>query len=98
MTGKIGLALGSGAARGWAHIGVLRALAEMGIEPDIIAGTSMGACVGAAYLIDRLDDMRDWAGKMGLIGRPDQRCTKRVAAGFAMGDWLLARNARTGCA
>jgi len=68
MPGKIGLALGSGAARGWAHIGVLRALAEMGIEPDIVAGTSMGACVGAAYLVDRLDDMRDWAGKMGLIG------------------------------
>jgi len=68
MTGKIGLALGSGAARGWAHIGVLRALAEMGVEPDIVAGTSMGACVGAAYLVDRLDDMREWARKMGLIG------------------------------
>lgn len=68
MAPKIGLALGSGAARGWAHIGVLRGLAEMGIEPDLIAGTSMGACVGAAHLVDRLDDMRDWADRMGLIG------------------------------
>lgn len=68
MSRRIGLALGAGAARGWAHIGVLRALAQMGIEPDVVAGTSMGACVGAAYLIDRLDDMRDWAGRMGLIG------------------------------
>lgn len=57
---RIGLALGSGAARGWAHIGVIRALAEMGIEPDIVAGSSIGAFVGAAYASDRLDKLEDW--------------------------------------
>lgn len=52
---RIGLALGSGAARGWAHIGVLRTLAEAGITPDIVAGASIGAAVGAAYCAGRLD-------------------------------------------
>lgn len=65
---KIGLALGSGAARGWAHIGVLRALEEIGIEPDIICGTSIGAAVGAAYLTDQLDELQAWAQKMGWLG------------------------------
>jgi NTE family protein len=46
---KIGLALGTGAARGICHIGVIKALLEEGIVPDFIAGTSMGALVGAAY-------------------------------------------------
>lgn len=45
----IGLALGSGSARGWAHIGVIRALEEAGIAPDVVAGTSIGALVGAIY-------------------------------------------------
>jgi len=44
----LGLALGGGVARGWAHIGAMRALIEAGIKPDIIAGTSIGAIVGAA--------------------------------------------------
>jgi NTE family protein len=65
---KIGLALGSGAARGWAHIGVLRALEEIGIKPDIICGTSIGAAVGAAYLTDQLDELQAWAQKMGWLG------------------------------
>ena len=43
---RVGLALGAGCARGWAHIGVLRALNEAGIYPDIVAGTSIGAVVG----------------------------------------------------
>jgi NTE family protein len=65
---KIGLALGSGAARGWAHIGVLRALDELGIEPDIVCGTSIGAAVGAAYLTGQLDELQSWAQNMGLLG------------------------------
>ncbi len=56
----IGLALGSGSARGWAHIGVIRALAEMGIVPDVVAGSSIGAFVGAAYASDQLDHLEDW--------------------------------------
>ena len=58
---KIGLALGGGVARGFAHIGALRALNKAGIFPDIIAGTSIGAVVGAAYLAGKLDVMEDWA-------------------------------------
>lgn len=59
--GKIGLALGGGAARGWAHIGVLRALVEAGIKPDIIAGTSIGAVVGGCYAAGQLDELEKFA-------------------------------------
>jgi len=52
---KIGLALGSGSARGLAHIGVIRAIEEAGIRVDVVAGTSIGALVGAAYASGRLD-------------------------------------------
>ncbi|MCU0954710.1 MAG: patatin-like phospholipase family protein [Hyphomicrobium sp.] len=58
---KIGLALGGGAARGWAHIGVLRALIAAGIKPDIVVGTSIGAVVGGCHLAGRLDDLEDFA-------------------------------------
>ena len=57
----IGLALGSGAARGWSHIGVLRELAAHGVHPDIIAGTSIGAVVGGCYAADRLDQIEAFA-------------------------------------
>src|SRR5689334_11397214 len=60
---RIGLALGSGSARGWSHIGVIEALAEAGIEPDIVCGTSIGALVGAAYVAGRLTELRQWAEK-----------------------------------
>lgn len=56
----IGLALGGGSARGWAHIGVIRALAEAGIEPDLVCGTSIGALVGAAYVGGELDRLETW--------------------------------------
>jgi len=58
---QIGLALGSGAARGWAHIGIIEALLDAGIEPKIVCGSSMGALVGAAYVAGRLTNLRDWA-------------------------------------
>jgi len=58
---KIGLALGGGAARGWAHIGVLRALHKAGIKPDIIAGTSIGAVVGACEIAGQLDELETFA-------------------------------------
>lgn len=58
---KIGLALGGGVAKGWAHIGVVRAMIRAGIEPDIIAGTSVGAVVGGAYLAGQLDVLENWA-------------------------------------
>lgn len=58
---KVALALGGGAARGWAHIGVLRALDEEGIEVGMIAGTSIGALVGGCYLAGKLDELEAFA-------------------------------------
>lgn len=58
---RIALALGGGAARGWAHIGVLRALDEAGIEIAMIAGTSIGALVGGCYLAGKLDELEEFA-------------------------------------
>lgn len=58
---RIGLALGSGVARGFAHIGVIRALTARGIEADVVAGTSIGALVGAAHAAGKLDALEEWA-------------------------------------
>jgi NTE family protein len=58
---RIGLALGAGSARGWAHIGVIRALQDAGIQPALVCGTSMGALVGAVYANGDLDWLEDWA-------------------------------------
>lgn len=57
----IGLALGGGAARGFAHIGVIRTLAAHGIVPDVIVGTSIGAVVGGCYAAGQLDNLETWA-------------------------------------
>ena len=56
----IGLALGSGSSRGWAHIGILRSLAEIGIEAQIICGCSIGAMIGATYAAGNTDKLEDW--------------------------------------
>lgn len=61
---KIGLALGSGAARGWAHIGVIKRLQQLGIEPDIVCGTSIGALVGAAYVSGNINKLDDWVNQL----------------------------------
>jgi len=58
---RIGVALGGGGARGWAHIGVLRTLERAGFKPDIVAGTSIGAIVGGAYAAGRLDQLEAFA-------------------------------------
>lgn len=57
---KVGLALGSGASRGWSHIGIIKALAREDIKPDIVCGTSVGAMVGAAWLGGNLEKLEDW--------------------------------------
>jgi NTE family protein len=57
---RIGLALGSGAARGWAHIGAIRALEERGVKPDMVCGSSIGALVGAFYASGELDKLETW--------------------------------------
>src|SRR5262245_44244641 len=69
---KIGLALGGGSARGWAHIGVLRALNEAGIHPDIVAGTSIGAVVGGCYV----------AGELSALEKFARELTRRKVLGF----------------
>lgn len=57
---KIGLALGSGASRGWAHIGVIQALEEMDIQIDVVSGCSIGSYVGAAYASGKLPELAEW--------------------------------------
>jgi NTE family protein len=69
---KIGLALGGGSARGWAHIGVLKVLHDAGIQPDIIAGTSIGAVVGGCYV----------AGELAALERFACQLTRRKVLGF----------------
>ncbi len=56
----IGLALGGGAARGFAHIGILKTLLANGIVPDVVVGTSIGAVVGGAYAAGQLETLEDW--------------------------------------
>ncbi|MEG9862486.1 MAG: patatin-like phospholipase family protein [Parvularculales bacterium] len=58
---KIGLALGSGIARGWAHIGVIHALEEAGYKADVLAGTSIGAVVGGCHQAGKLDELEQFA-------------------------------------
>jgi NTE family protein len=57
---KIGLALGSGSSRGWSHIGVISALNDQGIKPDIVCGTSIGSLVGASYVSNSLEKLEEW--------------------------------------
>jgi NTE family protein len=64
---SVGLVLGGGAALGFAHIGVIRALLASGIVPEVIAGTSMGAVVGGCYAAGQLDAFESWA--RGLTAR-----------------------------
>lgn len=65
---RIGLALGSGSARGWSHIGAIRALERAGIVPDVVCGTSIGALVGAIYAAERLDWLQGWVSKLSWQG------------------------------
>ncbi len=86
---RIGLALGSGSARGWAHIGVLRALLEAGVTPDVVCGASVGAIVGAAYATGELDRFEAWVRSM------DRRKVMsymdfKLAGGMLKGERLVA--------
>ncbi len=76
---RIGLALGGGAARGWAHIGILRALEEMGVRPHVVTGCSIGAIVGAAHAAENLDSLESWVRSL----------RKRDVAGFFDIGWRL---------
>ncbi len=86
---RIGIALGGGGAKGWSHIGVLNALEHLGIRPSIIAGTSMGALVGAAYASNRLKKLEKWARPMtwkDVLGYLDISIS---GGGFIQGEKLL---------
>jgi NTE family protein len=90
---RIGLALGSGVARGWAHIGVLRALEREGIRPAILAGTSIGAVIGGLHLGGKLDEFEAWARSLNRLrlsrlfdfqfGHGGLIAGRRIAAAFS---------------
>jgi len=87
---SVGLVLGSGAARGFAHIGVIHALREHGIIPDIVVGTSMGALVGGCYANGQLEQLEVWARALTLrriIGYLDVR----IGSSGVIGGGRLAR-------
>lgn len=87
---KIGLALGSGSARGWAHIGVIRALEEMDIYPDIVTGSSIGSLVGAAYASNHLDTLESWVCELTWQDIITYMDISLLEGGFIRGDKLMA--------
>jgi len=87
----IGLALGGGAARGLAHIGIVRTLIAHGIVPNVVVGTSIGAVVGGAYATGQLDTLEEWARRLqprNLLGYLDIRLN---GSGLIGGDKLAAQ-------
>lgn len=85
---RVGLALGSGSARGWAHIGVIRALEEAGVRPEFVCGTSIGALVGAAYATGDLERLESWV--LGLqLGNVVGLADVGLGAGLLKGDRLM---------
>lgn len=92
---KIGLALSGGAARGWAHIGVVKTLVKNGVVPEVIAGTSIGALVGGVWAAGKLDELEDWVrsiNKRRILGLMDFRFGGAgLIAGGRLAD-LLVRN------
>jgi NTE family protein len=91
---RIGLALGAGGARGWAHIGVIRALADAGVKPDVVSGTSMGALVGAAYAAGELARLEGWAKSLGrkdVLGLMDFTLRGGLIRGVKLFDFFRAR-------
>ena len=87
----IGLALGGGAARGFAHIGIVKALVAHGIVPDVVVGTSIGAVVGGSYAAGQLDRLEQWARSLqprNILGYLDIRLN---GSGLIGGDKLAAQ-------
>jgi NTE family protein len=88
---RVGLALGSGSARGWAHIGVIRALEQAGICPDFVCGTSIGALVGAAYAAGELDRFEQWVLGLGIrevVGLMDVSLSSGLLKGERLMDFF----------
>jgi len=87
----IGLALGGGAARGFAHIGVIRALETHGIVPDVIVGTSIGAVVGGCYAAKEMDNLETWARTLTVRGVLGYLDISLSGSGLIGGGHLAAR-------
>lgn len=87
---RLGLVLGSGSARGWAHIGILQELEEAGIRPDIVVGSSIGALVGGAYVTGGLMRLADWALTFNRIDAL-RTLDLRIANGGLLGGGRLIR-------
>lgn len=85
---KLGLALGSGIARGWAHIGILRAMEEQGLRPDIVVGTSIGAVVGGAYVSGGMDALETWARSLSEVNFFRYLSFKMLGGGLFGGEKL----------
>jgi NTE family protein len=92
---SIGLALGGGAARGFAHIGVMRTLLANGIVPDVIVGTSIGAVVGGSYASNQLDGLESWARALTVRGVLGYLDISLSGAGLIRGGHLAKRLADT---
>ena len=91
----LALALGGGMARGFAHIGVLNVLERNGIRPSIVAGTSIGSVVGAAYLAGKLKDLEEWAlslNRFKIMSYLDLRVKSAGLIGGKRLDALLTEN------
>ncbi len=91
---RIGLALGSGSARGWSHIGVIRALERAGLVPDIVCGTSIGALVGAVYAAGELDRFEPWVQGLtwkSVLGLMDFRMGGGLIEGGKLLDFFRSR-------
>ncbi|RTZ73638.1 MAG: patatin [Gammaproteobacteria bacterium] len=78
-TPRIGLALGSGSSRGWSHIGIIKALEEIGVRPHVVTGCSIGSIVAAAHAAGNLNALEQWVTSL----------RKRDVAGFFDINWRL---------
>jgi len=88
---RIGLALGSGSARGWSHIGVIRALEAAGISPQVVCGTSIGALVGAAYAAGEIERLHGWVRTLrwqAVVSLIDLRMNGGLIAGGKLVDFF----------
>lgn len=96
---RIGLALGSGSARGWSHIGVINVLENAGIPADIVCGTSIGALVGAAYAAGELGRLETWVKNLtwqSVVGLLDVKLGGGLITGAKLLDFFRSQFADPG--
>ncbi len=91
---RVGIALGGGAARGWAHLGVMEALREMGVRPDVVCGTSIGALVGGLHLCGFSAELEFWARRLTKLRMLRYLDVKLAGRGIIGGSRLFAEMER----